>query len=184
MRLKVSGDRREIRQSYVPTLFPKLIMPLVERGSEAIDPVIELLDDYYLTKDEWETIAELGVGDNQSEALLKRIPGATKAAFTRKYNSTSHPIPFHSGGGDVGKPSKKLATGEAPDHDEIIELDEQPEEEDEAAGEDEEEDGGLGKDKLIKEKKPKGKGKAAAETKKAAKAAAPRKRGKGKASDL
>jgi len=33
MRLKVSGDRREIRQSYLPTLFPRLVEPLQERGA-------------------------------------------------------------------------------------------------------------------------------------------------------
>jgi replication factor C subunit 1 len=176
MRLKVSGDRQEIRQSYIPALFPKLIIPMVERGSEAIESVIELLDEYYLTKDEWETIAELGIGENDSEALLKKIPGATKSSFTRKYNAMSHPIPFHSGD-DVGKPSKKISGGDAPDYEEIIELDEpvpgEDEDEDEAAGE-EPPEGAVTLDKLIKEKKPKGKGKAAATEKGT-------KKGKGKA---
>lgn len=33
MRLKVSGDRSEIRQSYIPTLFGRLVNPLQEKGA-------------------------------------------------------------------------------------------------------------------------------------------------------
>lgn len=36
MRLRISGDRKEIRQSYVPTLFPRLVIPLQERGNVSI----------------------------------------------------------------------------------------------------------------------------------------------------
>lgn len=38
MRLKVSGDRREIRQSYIPTLFPRLVEPLQQRGTVSLAP--------------------------------------------------------------------------------------------------------------------------------------------------
>ena len=42
------------------------------------------MDDNYLTKDDWDTIVEMGIGPGYSEeALLKQIPGPTKAAFTR-----------------------------------------------------------------------------------------------------
>jgi replication factor C subunit 1 len=33
MRLKVSGDKPEIRQSYIPALFPKLVKPLIDVGA-------------------------------------------------------------------------------------------------------------------------------------------------------
>lgn len=33
MRLKVSGDKNEIRQSYVPALFPHIVQPLMDRGA-------------------------------------------------------------------------------------------------------------------------------------------------------
>ena len=32
MRLKVSGDKTEIRQSYIPALFPFIVKPLIEDG--------------------------------------------------------------------------------------------------------------------------------------------------------
>lgn len=40
MRLKVSGDKSEIRQSYIPALFPHLVQPLVERGVVCFFPFI------------------------------------------------------------------------------------------------------------------------------------------------
>lgn len=85
MRLRVSGDKREIRQSYLPTLFPRLVSPLVEHGTEGVQEVIDLMDQYYLSKEEWDAIVEMGIGEGMSvEQVLKSIPAATKSAFTRK----------------------------------------------------------------------------------------------------
>ena len=50
----------------------------------AVDEVIEIMDDYYLSKEEWDTIVELGVGQNKDDVILKKISSATKSAFTRK----------------------------------------------------------------------------------------------------
>ncbi|KAJ3535977.1 hypothetical protein NMY22_g6245 [Coprinellus aureogranulatus] len=70
MRLKVSGDKNEIRQSYIPAMFPYIVQPLVDDGANAVDDVIQRMDDYYLSKDEWDTIVELGVGPNKDEDKL------------------------------------------------------------------------------------------------------------------
>lgn len=43
------------------------------------------MDSYYLSKDEWDTIVEIGVGDQSGEIVNKKISGATKSALTRKY---------------------------------------------------------------------------------------------------
>lgn len=43
------------------------------------------MDDYFLSKEEWDYLVELGVGDRQDERVLKGIATATKTAFTRKY---------------------------------------------------------------------------------------------------
>jgi replication factor C subunit 1 len=42
------------------------------------------MDEYYLCKDDWDTLAELGVGEYDNAKVLKQIPTATKSAFTRK----------------------------------------------------------------------------------------------------
>ncbi|KAJ3561256.1 hypothetical protein NP233_g10305 [Leucocoprinus birnbaumii] len=163
MRLKVSGDKAEIRQSYIPSLFPYIVSPLVDTGASAVEEVIERMDEYYLSKDDWDTIVELGIGDHKEV----KISGAVKSSFTKKYNASEHPIPFHKAQ-DLGKVPKKLAGGPAPDLeeafvDDIVEDDE--EESKPGASADD-----LTGDKLIKESKKKkaapaakakGKGKAA-----------------------
>ncbi|KAH8924192.1 DNA replication factor C, large subunit [Atractiella rhizophila] len=156
MRLKTSGDRREIRQSYIPALFEKVVTPLTEKGSDSIDEVIQAMDDYYLSKDEWDALVELGIGDNEGEPMLKKIPSATKAAFTRQFNKETHPIPFFKAT-DLGKPTKKLAADNVPDLEDVVEVDEEvPDEDAPAPNADEDGEVPLGKNKLVKEKKPKG----------------------------
>ncbi|CEQ40704.1 SPOSA6832_02363 [Sporobolomyces salmonicolor] len=170
MRLRVSGDRREIRQSYLPTLFPKLVQPLIEEGSDAIPQVMELMDDYYLTKEDWDAIVELGIGEGfTQDEVLKLIPTATKGAFTRKYNSSDHPIPFYKPDGGKAKAKKLASAGEAPDLEEaFVDEDDLADEDDDGADTDDSE-ASIGKDKLIRNKAAK-KG-AAAKPKTAAKKA-------------
>ncbi|KAJ3984950.1 replication factor RFC1 C terminal domain-containing protein [Lentinula detonsa] len=123
MRLKVSGDKNEIRQSYIPALHPHVVRPLVEEGSSAVDEIIHRMDEYYLSKEDWDTIVELGVGEQKDELVLKKVSAATKTAFTRKYNSSEHPIPFHKAT-DLGKAPKKLAAEQVPDLEEAFDFDE------------------------------------------------------------
>ncbi|KAF7313314.1 Replication factor C subunit 1 [Mycena chlorophos] len=169
MRLKVSGDKSEIRQSYIPAMYPHLVAPLTEPGTAGVDDVIRHMDEYFLSKEEWDTIIELGVDERKDEVVLKKISTATKTALTRKYNSTEHPIPFYKAT-DLGKAPKKLAnSGPAPDLEDVFEVDDVVEE----ASEDEkpktkDADDELSKDKLIKA--PKKKGVAAAKTAKPKKA--------------
>ena len=49
-----------------------------------MEEVIQFMDEYYLSKDEWDTIVELGVGDHRDELVLKKISSATKTSLTRK----------------------------------------------------------------------------------------------------
>merc|ERR1740133_444589 len=59
MQAQASGDKAEIRQAYVPALRTKLLAPLLERGSDGIPEVIALLDEYHLSKDDFDAIMEL-----------------------------------------------------------------------------------------------------------------------------
>ncbi|KAF9135811.1 hypothetical protein BGW39_011400 [Mortierella sp. 14UC] len=166
MRLKISGDKNEVRQNYMPALFPALTRPLIDRGAEAIDDLIAFMDDYYLSKEDWETILELGIGRNDGKAVLDKIPTQVKSAFTRKYNAAAHPQPYlkatvvTKGRGSSGNGG---GSEESPDNLDVVEADaEVPEEVDEAAVNAEEES--IEKDRNIKEKKAKGsaKGKSSA----------------------
>lgn len=81
MRLKSSGDHNEIRQEYLPVLWNQLINRLQKEGNEAVGDVIELMDSYYLTREDFDSIQELGVGHMNED--LVNIESKTKAAFTR-----------------------------------------------------------------------------------------------------
>jgi replication factor C subunit 1 len=84
MRLRISGDRNEIRQSYLQTLFDRLVTRFEKDGSDAIEEMISLMDEYYLTREDFDSIVELVMGTT-GEELMKKIPANTKAAFTTKY---------------------------------------------------------------------------------------------------
>ncbi|KAL9001362.1 MAG: hypothetical protein Q9169_000253 [Polycauliona sp. 2 TL-2023] len=92
MRLRASGDRHQIRQEYLPLLWQKLVNYLNVKGKDGVADVIPLMDSYFLTKDDWDAIVELGVGPMNENQV--RLDTQTKATFTRMYNQQSHPLPF------------------------------------------------------------------------------------------
>lgn len=81
MRLRTSADRHEIRQSYLPVMWTKTIGRMQEEGKEAVDGVIDLMDSYFLTREDLDFITELGL-DSQSEENVK-IESQTKSTLTR-----------------------------------------------------------------------------------------------------
>lgn len=83
MRLRSSADRHEIRQQYIPALWSQLIHKMQVQGKESVDDVISLMDSYFLTKEDWDAILELGVGQMDQEKV--KIETQTKATFTRMY---------------------------------------------------------------------------------------------------
>ncbi|KAJ9101197.1 hypothetical protein QFC21_003416 [Naganishia friedmannii] len=167
MRLKVSGSRDEIRQDYLPLLASKVVLPLTSKkvaADQAVDAIMPYLDEYYLNKEDWDTLVELGVGDMEGEATMKKIPTQTKSTFTRIYNKVDHPVAFHKA--DMFSTGKKTIVdkGPLPDIEDVMEDDVDVPDEEPVANDDEAND--LKNDKLIKVGgAKKGKGKAAAKPK-------------------
>jgi len=95
MRLRTTGDRHEIRQQYLPILWEKLIKRMEIEGRDAAEQVIDLMDSYFLTKDDYDAILELGVGPMNQENV--KIESQAKATFTRLYVSMSPFYPFPEG---------------------------------------------------------------------------------------
>ncbi|KAG6017412.1 hypothetical protein E4U54_007345 [Claviceps lovelessii] len=149
MRLKCSGDHNEVRQQYLPILWKELVDRLQREGTDAVPEVIELMDSYYLTREDFDAIQELGVGPMIDEEV--RIETRTKAAFTRTYNSMTHPVPFMKAT-NVVAPKKQAK--EAPDLEEAIEEEDDAEVV-EAVEPDDEDEIDLKKDKYIKQPKKK-----------------------------
>ena len=46
--------------------------------------MIERMDEYYLSREDWETVVELGVGQNKDDLVLKKISTATKTTLTKR----------------------------------------------------------------------------------------------------
>lgn len=158
MRLRASGDRHEVRQQYLPALWNKTVRVLRDEGKEAVPGVIDLMDSYFLTKEDFDSMVELGVGTMSEEKA--KLETQTKATFTRLYNSQSHPVPFMKASSVVApKAAKKVQ----PDLEEAVDESEGedvlPEGE---IKEDEDEDVDIKKDKYIKEPKKKAAPKASA----------------------
>ncbi|ODH25157.1 hypothetical protein ACO22_05247 [Paracoccidioides brasiliensis] len=146
MRLRASGDRHEIRQQYMPALWNKLVRPLQIEGKDSVEEVIDLMDSYFLTRDDWDSIVELGLGTMDQKNLS--IDSQTKATFTRLYNQQSHPLPFIKGTSVV---APKHVAKEKPDLEDAIDESDEGEE---ILGEEETKDDGsdldLKKDKYVK----------------------------------
>ncbi|KAK7206481.1 replication factor RFC1 C terminal domain-containing protein [Myxozyma melibiosi] len=177
-RLRISGDAEEVRTQYLSSFFDNLYTPIATRANEGgVEDAIKFMDEYYLTKEDFDAVLELGVGPKNGEELWKKIPTATKTAFTRKYNTGSHPVPFIRAS-TVTDPRK--VKKEVPDLEEAMDdvLGEEEEKKEEENEEEEEEDTDLSKDKYIK--KPKASAKASSKATAKAPAKAPAK-GKGKA---
>lgn len=158
MRLRASGDRHEVRQQYIPALWNKTVRVLRDEGKEAVPKVIDLMDSYYLTKEDFDSMVELGVG-SMSEDNAK-MESQTKATFTRLYNSQSHPVPFMKASSVI---APKAPQRVQPDLEEAVDESEGEEVLPEGeTKEDEEEDVDIKKDKYIKEPKKKAAPKSAA----------------------
>jgi replication factor C subunit 1 len=120
------------------------------------------MDSYYLTRDDWDAVMELGVGRMDMEKI--KIESQAKSTFTRLYNQQSHPTPFMKAS-EVTKPA--AIQREKPDLEEAVEVedDEAGAEPDEKSAEKVEEDE-MKKDKYIKAPKKKAAPKKAAGAKK------------------
>ncbi|KAJ3471144.1 hypothetical protein MRS44_001243 [Fusarium solani] len=149
MRLRSSGDHHEIRQQYLPVLWDQLVNRLQHEGNDAVGEVIDLMDSYFLTREDFDAIQELGVGPMDEERV--KIETKTKAAFTRTYNAMSHPVPFMKASNVV---APKAQPKEVPDLEEAVEDDDADIAEAPEVDEDDDEID-FKKDKYIKQPKAK-----------------------------
>lgn len=146
-RLSTSTNKIGLRMEYLPTLKERLLDPISKDGSEGIDAVIKVMDDYYLTKEDWDTIMEFLIGPASTDSVIKKIPTAVKTAFTRKYNSMTHPVAIYRAG--TTTMASSAAADQTPDFEDIVDADDAAPP---AENEEPDDDADLKKDKLIKQK--------------------------------
>ncbi|WFD41436.1 DNA replication factor C complex subunit Rfc1 [Malassezia psittaci] len=163
MRLRSTGSKEAIRQSYLSALLTRLADPLLQHAQKGADEVIQCMDDYLLMPDDREALLELEVGEANCTYLdkLKKLPAPVKSAFTRAYNSRDHPIAFQRATNLPlsAQKTKAISTDAQPDNEDAYGVDEEVIPANEPMSEDEDT-----KDPLIKvsESKPKGKRKSKA----------------------
>ncbi|TFK90047.1 RFC1-domain-containing protein [Polyporus arcularius HHB13444] len=92
MRPSTAVDGAEFRLWYVPGTLPHLVRSLVMDGARGIDSTIRFLEQYNLSREDWDAIVDVGVGDNASAIVLKKIPTSVKTSFTKRYNSRTHRV--------------------------------------------------------------------------------------------
>jgi replication factor C subunit 1 len=151
MRLRASGDRHEIRQQYMPLLWQKTVKVLQDEGKDKVPEVIDLMDSYFLTKDDYDAMIELGLGPMSEDNV--KIDSQAKATFTRMYNAQSHPLPFMKASSVIAPKAAKKVKPDLEDAIDESDGGEEPLPEGDAKDEDEEND--LKKDKYIKAPKKK-----------------------------
>ena len=77
---------------YFHMLRNRLVEPLRTRGAAAVPEIIQTLDDFHMSKDDWDTlVAEFGFKGLSAE-WDKRIDGKVRAALTRQYNKTHQEV--------------------------------------------------------------------------------------------
>lgn len=141
----------------MPVLWNKLVRPLMDVGKDSVEEVIDLMDSYFLTREDWDSLVELGLGPMGDEHV--KIETQTKSAFTRIYNQRSHPLPFMKTSTVVAPKKDPKAK---PDIEDAIDESDGEEIVEDAKEVDESEELDLKKDKYVKVPKVKAKPKAGA----------------------
>lgn len=158
MSLDCPCSSRDMGLYYLPLIRYKLLAPMLQRGADGIEDVLQVMTEYALTRDDWSDIVELGEGF--SEGLRQsEIDPKIKAAFTRRFNGEPILAKVTRPSDKNFKPSK--IKGEGGSQGDEIGLEE---DEEEAAAEEDEES--IEKDKSIRVlKAPTVRGKAGAKGK-------------------
>jgi replication factor C subunit 1 len=90
-----SANKQQFNLDYLPYLSRILISPLKQLSQEkGIEQCISLLDDYYLNREDFQTMMELNTWGKTSRNLYEQLDTQIKSSLTRNYNKTNHRTPY------------------------------------------------------------------------------------------
>ncbi|CAF0760167.1 unnamed protein product [Rotaria sordida] len=90
-----STNKQQFNLDYLSYLSQALISPLKNfKQDKGIEQCISLLDDYYLNRDDFQTIIELNTWSNTGRNQYEQLDTQTKSLLTRNYNKTNHRTPY------------------------------------------------------------------------------------------
>lgn len=90
-----SANKQQFNLDYLPYLSKALISPLKQLpADQGIEQCIGLLDDYYLNRDDFQTIMELNTWGKTGRNPYDQLDTQLKSSLTRNYNKTNHRAPY------------------------------------------------------------------------------------------
>jgi len=126
---KISASKHEVRASYMPAMRPRLLEPLTRHGADGAEAVLEQLDEYNLSKDDFDSMMEFELlsGPN-AKAAFAAVPTAAKSALTRLYNKRHADITkMKKGARGAGGGEKTVRYTEDGEEEDMIEDDDEEE---------------------------------------------------------
>uniref|UniRef100_A0A8C5LQE5 Replication factor C subunit 1 n=1 Tax=Leptobrachium leishanense TaxID=445787 RepID=A0A8C5LQE5_9ANUR len=93
MCLRTHSSKRALNLDYMPYLRNMLVRPLTAQGADGVQEVVDMMDSYYLMKEDFDNIMDICSWGGKPSAFSKLDP-KVKAAFTRGYNKVSHLTPY------------------------------------------------------------------------------------------
>lgn len=89
-----SANKQQFNLDYLSYLSRIFIRPLQQLQQQGVEQCIALLDDYYLNRDDFQTIMELNTWGKNGRNPYDQLDTQTKSSLTRVYNKTAHRTPY------------------------------------------------------------------------------------------
>ncbi|KAG9479618.1 hypothetical protein GDO78_011574 [Eleutherodactylus coqui] len=91
--LRTRTSKCALNLDYLSYMRDKLVQPLTAHGADGVPEVVDLMDTYYLMKEDYDNIMEICSWGGKPTPFSKLDP-KVKAAFTRGYNKETHLTPY------------------------------------------------------------------------------------------
>lgn len=101
--LRTRTSKRALNLDYLPYMRDKLVQPLAAHGADGVQEVVDIMDTYYLMKEDYDNIMDICSWGGKPTPFSK-LDSKVKAAFTRGYNKEAHLTPYSL---QIVKASKK-----------------------------------------------------------------------------
>ena len=89
-----SANKQQFNLDYLSYLSRIFLQPLQKFQQQGVEQCIALLDEYYLNRDDLQTIMELNTWGKTARNPYDQLDTQTKSSLTRVYNKTNHRTPY------------------------------------------------------------------------------------------
>ena len=89
-----SANKQQFNLDYLSYLTRIVLQPLQKLQQQGVEQCIALLDEYYLNRDDLQTMMELNTWGKNARNPYDQLDTQTKSSLTRVYNKTVHRTPY------------------------------------------------------------------------------------------